>query len=50
MKKLNSTMVLQWVLFLPLLLPLGIVSGAIDGAKKILHQAKEDIFEKEVIL
>ena len=48
MRKLNSFMILQWIVFLPLLLPLSIVSGALDGMKKVLIQARTDIFEKEI--
>jgi hypothetical protein len=33
MKKLNQFMILQWLIFLPLILPLSIASGAIQGIK-----------------
>jgi len=42
-------MFLQWVIFMPLLLPLAIVSGAFDGIKRVFAQATSDIIEKEVI-
>ncbi len=42
-------MFLQWVIFMPLLLPLAIVSGAFDGIKRVFEQANSDIIEKEVI-
>jgi len=42
-------MFLQWVIFMPLLLPLAIVSGAFDGVKRVFEQATSDIIEKEVI-
>ncbi len=48
MRKLNSFMIMQWLVFLPLLLPLSIISGALDGVKKVLSQAKADIIEKEI--
>jgi len=49
MRKFNSSMFIQWMVFMPLLLPLAIVSGAFDGVKKVLEQASSDIIEKEVI-
>ena len=33
MRKLNQFMVLQWLIFLPLILPLSIASGALQGIK-----------------
>ena len=49
MRKFNSSMFLQWIVFMPLLLPLAIVSGAFDGIKRVFEQATSDIIEKEVI-
>ncbi len=49
MRKFNSSMFLQWVVFMPLLLPLAIVSGAFDGIKRVFEQATSDIIEKEII-
>lgn len=49
MRKFNSSMFLQWVVFMPLLLPLAIVSGAFDGIKRVFEQAASDIIEKEII-
>lgn len=37
-------MTVQWLVFLPLILPLGIISGALEGAKRTFQQAAEDIF------
>jgi hypothetical protein len=45
MKRLNSYMVVQWLIFLPLILPLGIVAGAIEGVKRIFEQVSSDIYE-----
>lgn len=42
-------MFLQWVVFMPLLLPLAIISGAFDGIKRVFEQASADIIEKEII-
>ena len=52
MKKLNLFMMVQWLVFFPLILPLGIMMGAIDGMKKVIEQAKEDIIEveKEILI
>jgi hypothetical protein len=49
MKRFNSSMLIQWVIFIPLLLPLAIVSGAFDGMKKVFEQASADIIESEPI-
>lgn len=45
MRRLNSYMVVQWLIFLPLILPLGIVAGAIEGVKRIFEQVSADIYE-----
>lgn len=42
-------MFMQWVIFIPLLLPLAIVSGAFDGIKRVIAQASADIIENEVV-
>ncbi len=42
-------MFLQWIVFMPLLLPLAVVSGAFDGIKRVFEQATSDIIEKEII-
>lgn len=49
MKRFNSSMFMQWVVFIPLLLPLAIVSGAFDGIKKVFEQASADIIENEPV-
>ncbi len=49
MKRYNVSMLMQWVLFMPLLLPIAIVSGAVDGMKKVFERASADITESEVI-
>jgi hypothetical protein len=50
MKKFNSSMFMQWIVFIPLLLPLAIVSGAFEGVKKVFEQASSDIIDNEVVL
>jgi hypothetical protein len=51
MKKINVFMIIQWLIFMPLILPLGIITGAFEGVKKIFNQAASDILEdKEVIV
>ena len=49
MKRINSSMFMQWIIFMPLLLPLAIVSGAFEGVKKIFDQASADIIEGEIM-
>ncbi|MFT6204104.1 MAG: SNF family Na+-dependent transporter [Spirosomataceae bacterium] len=48
-KSVNLLMVLQWVVFLPLLLPISMLTGAMEGIKKVFEQANEDIFEEKII-
>ncbi len=43
-------MFMQWIVFIPLLLPLAIVSGAFEGVKKVFEQASSDIIDNEVVL
>lgn len=40
-------MTVQWLIFLPLILPLGMISGAFEGIKKTIEQASSDIIEKQ---
>lgn len=42
-------MVVQWVIFMPLILPLSIVAGIYEGIKRTVHQAQADIFQKEEV-
>lgn len=42
MKKFNQFMILQWLIFLPLILPLSIVSGILQGVKHSIS----DLFEQ----
>jgi hypothetical protein len=50
MRRLNSYMVVQWIIFIPLILPLGIVAGAIEGVKRIFDQVAADIYEQREIV
>lgn len=47
MKKMNYYRILQWVLFSPLLVPLCIVMGALEGIQhtmaKVIQQIKSDV-------
>jgi hypothetical protein len=47
MRKLNQFMILQWLIFLPLILPLSIASGALQGIKHaflgLVAQIRNDI-------
>jgi hypothetical protein len=48
-RNVNMLMMLQWLVFMPLLLPMGIIAGAMEGIKKTFNLASSDIFaEKEV--
>jgi hypothetical protein len=46
-KKLNHYLLIQWLLFIPIIVPIGIFFGAIEGIrhtfKLIFEQAKQDI-------
>jgi hypothetical protein len=50
MKKVNFFMTVQWIIFMPLILPLGVITGAFEGIKKTFEQASSDIFEKQEIV
>jgi len=50
MKKLNVFMTVQWLIFMPLILPLAIITGVFEGIKKTFEQASSDIFVKEELL
>lgn len=51
MKKnqINVLMIFQWMVFLPLILPIGMITGAIEGIKKTFEQASTDIFENNSV-
>ena len=49
MKKLNVFMIVQWLVFLPLILPLGIITGAFEGIKKTFDRAAADIMEQNEV-
>lgn len=42
-------MFMQWVIFMPLLLPIAVVSGAFEGMKKVFERASADIIENDSI-
>ena len=48
-KKINVFMIIQWLIFMPLILPLGIITGAMEGIKKTFDQATADIFEEKQV-
>jgi hypothetical protein len=50
MKKINFFMTVQWLIFMPLILPLGIITGAFEGIKKTFEQASSDILEKQEVV
>ena len=47
-RNLNLLMMVQWLVFMPILLPMGIIAGAFEGMKRTLEQASSDIFDNEV--
>ena len=49
MKKINLFMVVQWIVFAPIIIPISIVTGAFEGLKRILYQAASDVFQTEEI-
>ncbi len=50
MKKANFFMIVQWLVFMPLILPIGIITGAFEGVKKTLNQAQADIWDNSEII
>ncbi len=53
MKKYNQIFILQWLIFLPLILPLSILTGIIQGVKQsltvMIEQIKMDITNQPII-
>jgi hypothetical protein len=53
MKKINHFMFFQWLVFLPLILPLSILSGAAQGIRNALivlfEQLQADTFSSTII-
>lgn len=45
--KINFLMFIQWCVFMPLILPISILTGAMEGVKKTFEQASSDILETE---
>lgn len=46
---INFYRLFQWILFIPITIPLAIFVGVIEGIKKVYIQAKEDILQKEEV-
>ena len=46
---INFYRLFQWILFIPITIPLAIFVGVIEGIKKVYIQAKEDILQKEKV-
>ncbi len=44
-RNVNLLMVVQWLIFMPLLLPMAAIAGAVEGIKKTFDQANADIFD-----
>ena len=43
MKKLNHYMLIQWILFAPLIIPLGIIFGAFEGIRHTLRMIYDQV-------
>lgn len=41
--KLNRELLLQWLIFMPMILTIAIFTGAIEGLSKVIKQAENDI-------
>ena len=50
MKKtnVNLLMVVRWLIFMPVLIPMAIIAGAVEGIKMTFEQANADIFNEEI--
>lgn len=44
---INFYRLFQWIMFVPITVPLAILVGMYEGIKKVFLQAKEDILQKE---
>jgi hypothetical protein len=49
MKKLNLFMLIQWLVFSPVILPISVILGAIEGIKMAFTRAESDIFEESEV-
>ncbi|MCR9062589.1 MAG: hypothetical protein NXI00_01415 [Cytophagales bacterium] len=47
-RNVNLLMVVQWLIFMPLLLPMAAIAGAVEGIKKTFDQANADIFDLDL--
>ena len=43
MRKFNHYMLIQWILFAPLILPLGIIFGAFEGVRHTLRMIYDQV-------
>ena len=41
--KINKELLIKWFLYIPIILPIAIITGIIDGLKKTIKQAQKDI-------
>jgi hypothetical protein len=44
-KKINFFMLIQWLIFVPLIVPISIIIGAFEGLKMAYERALNDIHE-----
>ncbi|MCU0323478.1 MAG: hypothetical protein MUE72_13760 [Chitinophagaceae bacterium] len=43
--KINRGLLLQWLIFLPMILTIAVLTGAMEGLKKVIKQAEKDILD-----
>ncbi|MGL4631397.1 MAG: hypothetical protein ACRCVT_09340 [Leadbetterella sp.] len=49
MKRLNLFMLVQWLVFVPIIIPISIVIGAFEGIKMTFDRASSDIYGESEI-
>jgi hypothetical protein len=43
--KINRGLLIQWLIFMPIILPIAILTGAVEGLNKVIKQAEKDILD-----
>ncbi|UBM57510.1 hypothetical protein LAG90_11845 [Marinilongibacter aquaticus] len=46
-KSVNFLMMVQWLIFMPILFPMAAIAGAVEGIIRTFDQAKADILDLE---
>jgi hypothetical protein len=50
MKKINAFMLIQWIVFVPIILPISIIIGAYEGILKVFERASSDVYERSKLI